>query len=327
MSSTVRRRSIAVALPFLLLMSMPSVVDALERSSGDYWTYAVVFSVADVPVSGTLTYTFIGEEVLEVNGTYHDVSVMKVSGEFSGSVTGPSYDTFLTGLFDGYRYEALGGIGVAGEEIALLVNVSTGFDEFQLASFMEIRETVVYSEPLLSGFDPVNPDLNLEWNETVEAFSTSVYSDDATEESDESTTMTTLNVSVASSDELLETDAGSFSSRQISITDGSELDVMWYSEETGGFVRMESYGYADDDPVFVAELVSYEYDRTGDGALLVLAATLIASSFAVLVVALVLAIRRGRGRAPADVAENHGAAFSEAAESDEIIGPPGSGAG
>ena len=327
MSSTVRRRSVAVALPFLLLMSMPSVVDALERSSGDYWTYAVVFSVADVKVSGTLTYTSIGEDVLEVNGTYHDVSVMKVSGGFSGSAAGPSYDTFLTGLFDGYRYEALGGIGVAGEEIALLINVSTGFDEFQLASFMEIRETVVYSEPLLSGFDPVNPDLNLEWNETVEAFSTSAYSDDATEESDESTSMTTLNVSVASSDELIETDAGSFSSRRISITDGSELDVMWYSEEIGGFVRMESYGYADDDPVFVAEIVSYEYDRTGDGATLALVATLVALSFAILIVAVVLAIRRGRERTLADVTESHSAAPSEAVEPDEDTSQPGSGAG
>lgn len=327
MSSTVRRRSIAVALPFLLLMFMPSVVDALERSSGDYWTYAVVFSVADVQVSGTLTYTFIGEEVLEVNGTYHDVSVMKVSGEFSGIASGPSYDTFLTGLFDGYRYESLGGIGIAGEDTALLVNISTGFDEFQLASSMEIRETVVYSEPLLSWFDPVNPDLNLEWNETVEAFSTSAYSDDSTEESDESTTMTTFNVSVASSDELLETDAGSFSSRRISITDDSELEILWYSEEIGGFVRLESYGSADDDPVFVAELVSYEYDRTGDGALLVLAATCVALSVAVLVVALVLAIRRGRGRTSADVAQSHSEASPEASEADENAGPPGSGAG
>ncbi len=327
MSSTVRRRSIAVALPFLLLMFMPSAVDALERSSGDYWTYAVAFSVADVQVSGTLTYTFVGEEVLEVNGTCHDVSVMKVSGEFSGLVTGPSYDTFLTGLFDGYRYEALGGIGVAGEDTVLLVNISTGFDEFQLASFMEIRETVVYSEPLLSSFDKLNPDLNLEWNETVEAFCTSAYSDDSTEESDESTIMTTFNVSVASSDELLETEAGSFSSRRISITSDSELEIMWYSEEAGGFVRMESYDSADDDPLFVAELVNYEYDRTGDGALLVLAATCVALSTAVLVVALVLAIRRGRGRTSADVAQSHSAAPPEAAESDEDAGPPGSGAG
>jgi len=326
-SSIVRRRSIAVALPFLLLMSMPSCVVALEHSSGDHWTYAVVFSVADVQVSGTLTYTFIGGEQLEVNGTYHEVSVMKVSGEFSGFASGPSYDTFLAGQFDGYRYEALGGIGVAGEETALLVNVSTGFDEFQLASFMEIRETVVYSEPLLSLFDPLNPDLNLEWNETVEAFSTSTYIDDYTEVSDESTTMTTFNVSVASSDELLETDAGSFSSRRISITSDSELEVLWYSEDVGGFVRMEFYDSADDDPVFVAELVNYEYDRAGDGALLVLAATLVALSFAVLVVALVLAIRRRRGRTPADVDESNSAASSESVESDEIISPPGSGAG
>ncbi len=264
---------------------------------------------------------------MEVNGTYHEVSVMKVSGEFSGFATGPSYDTFLTGQFDGYRYEALGGIGAAGEETALLVNVSTGFDEFQLASFMEIRETVVYSEPLLSLFDPLNPDLNLEWNETVEAFSTSAYIDDSTEVSDESTALTTFNVSVASSDELLETDAGAFSSRRISITSDSELEVMWYSEEVGGFVRMEFYDSADDDPVFVAELVNYEYDRTGDGALLVLAATLVALSFAVLVVALVLAIRRRRGRTPADVDESNSAASSEAVESDESISPPGSGAG
>jgi len=326
-SSTVRRRSIALALPFLLLAFVSSGVDALERSNGDCWTYAVVFSVADVQVSGNLTYTFIGEEVLEVNGTYHDVSVMKVSGEFSGFAAGPSYDTFLTGLFDGYRYEALGGIGVAGEETALLVNISTGFDEFQLASFIEIRETVVYSVPLLSGFDPVNPDLSPEWNETVEAFCTSAYSDDSTEESDESTTMMTFNVSVASSDELLETDAGSFSSRRISVTDGSELEVVWYSEEAGGFVRMESYGPADDDPVFVAELVNYEYDRTGDGAILVLAAACVVLSSAVLVVALVLAIRRGRGRTPADVAQSHSSASSETAGVDENAGPPSSGAG
>jgi len=264
---------------------------------------------------------------LEANGTYHEVSVMKISGEFSGFATGPSYDTFLTGQFDGYRYEALRGIGVAGEETALLVNVSTGFDEFQLASFMEVRETVVYSEPLLSGFDPLNPDLNLEWNETVEAFSTSTYIDASTEVSDESTTMTTFNVSVASSDELLETDAGAFSSRRISITSDSELEVVWYSEEVGGFVRMEFYDSADDDPVFVAELVNYECDRTGDGALLVLAATLVALSFAVLVVALFLAIRRRRGRTPADVAESNSASSSEAVESDENISPPGSGAG
>ncbi len=314
-------------MPFLLLAFTPSAVGALEHSSGDFWTYAVVFSVADVRVSGNLTYTFIGEEALEVNGTYHDVSVMKISGGFTGFAAGPSYDTFLTGLFDGYRYEAREGLGVVGEETALLVNLSTGFDEFQLASFIEIRETVMYSEPWLSGFDPVNPDLNLEWNETVEFFSTSAYSDDSTEENDESTAIMPFNISVASSDELLETDAGAFSSRRISITDGSELEVMWYSEETGGFVRMESYGPEGDDPVFVAEIVSYEHDRTGDGAVLVLAATVVALSFVVLVVALVLAIRRGRGRTSADAAQSHIATSPEPVETDENADPPANDAG
>lgn len=322
MSSTVRRCAVAFALPFLLLALTPSAVGALERSSGDFWTYAVAFSVGDVRVSGDLTYTFIGEEALEVNGTYHDVSVMKISGGFTGFASSPSYDTYLTGLFDGYRYEARDGLGVVGEETALLVNSTTGFDEFQLASFIEIRETVVYSEPLLSGFDPVNPDLNLEWNETVESSSTSAYSDDSTEENDESTAIIMFNISVASSDELLETDAGSFSSRRITITDGSDLEVMWYSEETGGFVRTESYRSTDDDPVFVAELVSYEHDQTGDGVVLVLAATFVVSSFVVLVVALTLAIRRGRERPSEEAAQSNIAASPEPVETDENADPP-----
>jgi hypothetical protein len=325
-ASTIRIRSAALVLPLLLLVFMPSAVAAVERSSGDSWTYDVSFVVSDVPVSGALTYSFIGEAVLEVNGTHLSVGAFRLSGEFSGLVAGSAYEVSLNGVFDGYRYESLEGIGTVGEETVLLIDVSTGYEGFQLASFMEVRELVKYSTPLLSGFDPLDPGTATEWNETVEMFRLTEYADDSSSHSEESTAVVEFNVSVSSSSELVETDAGAFSARRISVSDGTERDVMWYSETVGNFVRIESYDSTDEEPVFVAELASYEFGPDDDGAVLVLAVVLVLASLAILILTLTLAVRRARRRAFAGAREEDDTVSEQVVMSNESGDPPSKGA-
>jgi hypothetical protein len=325
-ASKVRIRSIALVLPLLLLAFIPSSTVAMERSNGDYWIYDVSFTVSDIPVSGSLTYAFIGESTLEVNGTHLSVGAFRISGEFSGLVAGSAAEVSLNGLFDGYRYESLEGVGIVGEEMILLVNISTGYEGFQVASFMEVREFVKYSQPVPCGFDPLDTTAGMEWNETVEMFSLNEYEDDSTSCSEASAAVVEFNVSVAEADESVETEAGSFSARRISISDGVGRDVLWYSAAVDNFVRIESYDATDEEPVYVAQLASYEYGSVGGGADLLLAAVLVVVSLAVLVFTLALAFKRAGMRALAEAGGEGDEEPEEAVGSSEVYDPPGSGA-
>jgi hypothetical protein len=318
--SSLNRTSVVLA-SIVAIAVVSASVAASNRSSGDSWTYGVGFTVEGVKVNGTLTYAYVGDGPLEVNGTPLDAHVMKVSGVFSGSELDASVNVSVTGLIDGYRYESSDGHGILGEEVLLLVNVSTGYEGFWVASSMEIGSIVMYSAPLLSTFDPDNPEVVVAWNQSVEVFEVESCDGESSSYEKESSSLMTFNITAERLDEPLETEAGAFDTHRITISGDSGMTIMWYSEEVGNFVRTEVYDSSDSEPVIVSELTDFDYRNADDGPLLVLAAASVILATAVLVLVLVMAFRRRLGGVQTETQEAVDAQPpNEAGQT--VVGPP-----
>jgi hypothetical protein len=315
----VRFRAIVSAVSLLAIACSSLPAGAVDRSDGDYWRYEVRFTVADVPVNGTIVYTYVWDDVLEINGTSHDVNVIRLEGSFSGSKNDSSVGVWVTGLLDGHRYEAKEGMGVLSEQLNTIINMSVGYDDFQIATYIETGETTTYSEPLMSGFDPTNQGQTSAWNETMEVHRTDTYSDGSASYENDSAAMTVFNISVLPESDPVETPAGSFASDVITVSVGNELERFWYSEDVGGFIRMERYDSLDGDPSFVAELTSYEYGLGGEDTESTLAALSVVLASAVLAVTILMVAQRRAKRHRSSEINDGGSKGSEGTDDEEVV--------
>lgn len=298
MNSFSRPLAIVAGLTLLAIAFATNPSDALDRSDGDFWRYDVLFEVAGVTVSGTVEYSYAGDLTIAVNGTPIVVSLIRIDGSFSGSENDSSIGVWVTGLFDGFRYETKDGIGIVGEALTTIANVSTGYEGFQVVTLIEATESVNYSEPLLSGFDLENWRVSAVWNETIEVQRTESYSDGSFSYENDSAVEFVFNVSSVPASAPFETEAGNFECSIITASDGITRDVFWYSEDVGGFVGMARYDLPSSTPSFTAQLSDYEHDSGSHEVGPILAALGLVAASALLVSVVAVAIRRRVGTPP-----------------------------
>ncbi|HIH01233.1 TPA: hypothetical protein HA259_04025 [Thermoplasmata archaeon] len=304
MNLRARPYSILVVASLLAMgcLSQPSL--ALDRTVGDTWVYDVRCSMAGVVVEGVMEYRYVGVTSVEVDGMTYETGVIRVDGDFSGYGDEFSYDVWVTGLFDGYVYESSDGIGIVKEELTTIANVSTGYEDFEIATLVETTESLTYSQPLLSGFDTEDWELTREWNETLTVFSFEAYSNGTVSSENESASESSFQFSAAPVPFPLETEAGAFPASMITFSDGGTLRIMWYSPEVGGFVRMERFDPPFSAPSFVAVLSDYEQGSGGDDLTLVLSMLGVGVALVVLASVVVVAVKRRTGGPPAGMPED-----------------------
>ena len=291
---------LAVLAVMASLVCLPSSASAgdISRTEGDYWTYEVSTTVSGIPVTGTITYAFIGDDTLTIDDVEFDVRVLKVTGQFQGSVTSAGLTASVFGVYDGYRYEERGSLGILKDDLTSLEDYSLGYDEFRITSFVERQITTSYSSPLMSEFDPDTARVGDKWNETVTVWMSSSYEDgNISYEADNSTDMT-VGFEVASVGSEL-TFAGEFEALRIVQTSGHVNETFSYAEDVGQFVRYERYENGSDEAVYVAMLMGYSFEkRNDDSSLVTLMMGAFVASVTVLGIAAALAYLRRRRTAP-----------------------------
>ena len=249
-------------------------------------------------VEGVMEYAYSGITEIEVDGISYEVNVMRVVGSFSGAANEPSFDVSVSGLFDGCLYESVDGVGIVREDMATVANVSTGYEDFSVATLIEEEESLTYSQPLMSGFDTGGWELTSGWNETVTVYSVETYSDGTVSYQHDDVSESSYVFSAAPVPFPLETEAGSFSSSMITFSDGDTLRIMWYSPEIDGFVRMERFDPPFSSPAFVAVLCGYEQGSSGDDLALTLSLLGVGLALVVLASVVVVAVMRRKARSP-----------------------------
>lgn len=280
----------------LISFAQLSAADRIVELELDFWTYEVRTTVSGIQVTGSITYTIIGQDALVVDGAKLQVDVFKTTGHFEGNTTVAGLNRSVVGAYDGYRFEVQGTPSVVRDELTTIESFSEGYGTLQEASSVTSEEVVSYSPPLMFGFDPHTAEVGVAWNESVEISRFLSYDDgtDAYDSDDVSVDVISYRVvSVGVED----TDAGSFSVVRILRTLGLTNETLWYSEDAGRLVRFERCENGSEDPSYMAILTGYSYEGApGGNDTSALLTGILAASLVLLVVAVVIALVRVRRR-------------------------------
>ena len=304
------RLAVLAVMASLVCVPLSARAGDISRTEGDYWTYEVSTTVSDIPVSGTITCTFVGDDTLTIDDAGIDVRVLKVTGQFQGSVTSAGLTASVFGVYDGYRYEERGSLGVLKDDLTSLENISVGYDELRITSFVERKMTISYSSPLMSEFDPDTARVGDKWNETVTVRISSSYDDGNISYDADNSTDVTVGFEITSGGSE-QTYAGEFEVLRIVQTSGHVNETFSYAEDVGQFVRYERYENGSDEAVYVAILMGYSYEKRNDDSYVVTLMTgVFVASITVLGIAAALAF--SRKRRTASTTESEG--FEDATE-------------
>ena len=291
-----RLRYIFTAALTACLLCVLSPVCALGDDHGwsslGRWTFAIDTIVEGVHVSGTMTYDMVGDETAYVDDVGYEVDVLRVTGSFEGASSLSGVESVISGVYDGYSYQVKGTPAVLMSEMATIANITRQMGTLQLAEQVETIETLCYLPPLMSDFDPGSAEQNDQWNETVEVRLVTSYRNGTVSIDEEAVVVTHTEYSVDSVDESVETEAGVFECIRLFAAQDSSAEVVWYSPEVGRSVRTERYDNTSTEPVFVAELCSYQLDDGSDRLVQLLVVIGVAASAAILAVTVIFAMRR-----------------------------------
>jgi hypothetical protein len=292
-NSCVRVSILPVLLVAALLCTSFSA-SAMDRSSGDYWTYSMVIVVPgfDVATTGTVKYEFVSQETLTVNSAEVPVNVVRVTGDAGGSLEMIDLEAQL--VMEGYIYEGLHGMSVVREDITSWTNLTWGSGPFSFPINRAIRVVSTYTPPLMSGFDPDTTEPGSTWVETTSVQTvTTNLTDDA---QSEWTTSKTVTYTISSQLETVSTGVGDFDALRIVAVHNDGLRVQyWWSEEADVFVREETYLEDVEQPV--QTLVLEEYNG-GPGSNILVYVAVGGAATAVALVALVAVLMMRRPRRP-----------------------------
>ena len=288
-------RYIVVALAVSVLSSVtfvPTPVGA-ESPDRDRWTYTVEFEMLGVTVSGTLTLSHTGEGTVSVGGGDILVDIYRVEGDFGGQATTLGLEHVVTGACEGYRYEVPGTPSIVREDTWTFANLSVGLDDLYLASHLDVSESVTYTPPLMSGFDPDGAATDDSWAEVVNRTTVGTYDDGLqTTETNESEEVE-YGFTIGSTGHSLLTDAGEFDTVEVVVDYGTSREALWYSPEVDAFVRTERFSDASEDPYYVAELTSHSGGSEDDGLVVLAVLSVVLATLVLGVVSALALVRRG----------------------------------
>ena len=269
---------------------------ALDRSSGDYWTYEMSVDMDDFDVVGDMTLTVVDEDTLTVGGDSYVVDVLQYSGSISGSGEVWGVSTTVSMVYSGFTYELKDGLATVKDDMYIWINSTATMNQVELTIRMETQDVSTTSPPIGTGLVPDEMGAGDSWSETVVETTTSTEWEDGTmtstsSDSDEKT----YSFSIAAAEESLTTDAGTFDCLKITIMDESDdsYEVRWYCDEVGYYVKVANYEMGDSTPSVVVELKDYKY-ASASQLLVILAVVGIAVVLVVIVAIVLLMMRKKR---------------------------------
>lgn len=247
----------------IVMCAAATPVAAIDRESGEFWTYEMTTSIdlppATVEVNGTVTYTFEEQRTLVVNSLERQVNMIAVAGELDGASVWFGQPVKARVVLNGFLYEDSGSAGTVREESNSWVSGSIGPTGFEMAVELEIQNTITFSPGKLLEFDPATAQPGHSWIEVVSVDEMSVTRNKGSIVDNSQNSYTeTLSVSVAPSLDTLSTPAGEFDALKISVVvDRGATEVYWWSDEVHNYVKQERYEAGNVAPVFSMVLVDH----------------------------------------------------------------------
>jgi len=293
------RNAIVGVLCAVLVMaafSVPAV--AVDRSSGEYWTYEMTMDLSGLIMNGTVTYSFDKTDTIVVNGTSYDVNVMEIDGSIEATTSLFGSTVSVVVELGGFSYETREGLAVVKEDTFMRMNTSMTIGTLHMYMDMETEMDTTFTPPLMSGFDPDSTGPGDSWTETVNMHMVSKTWENGTltdNSTDDDTAV--YSIEVASSTQTIVTDAGSFETLRITVTntDDDSYEVFWWSSEVGNYVKQESYESGSDDPYITLSLKEYGTSK-GVNILLIVLIAAGALVVIVLLVVVLMVMRRRPGQ-------------------------------
>jgi len=258
----------SVLLVLTILSAFAAPVRAVDRTDGDYWTYNVSTNMMDIDVTGTMMLTFIQTDTLVIESESHDVNVLLLTGSMNGTGEISGIAVAVTVAYWGHIYEAVGSLATVKEDVYTWANYTMGTGQSIHLDTGEWHDVSTYAPPLGEGLVPSDMELGDSWDETLTVTSNSTYYFNGIIEHEENETSEDVAYSfeISSSMDSVEVAAGTFECQVINQTDetSGDLDVSWWSEEVGYFVKMASYAEDENTPFFSLELKDYSYEPPED---------------------------------------------------------------
>lgn len=115
---------------------------AVDRASGSYWTYDVVLGIEGYDVTGEGTYTSEGSDTISIGGTDYDVTVMKLTGSMSATMSVLGMDMIMDVTLEGYRYELSGTLATVKDDVTILANTTVDALGIEITTDIESQSVI-----------------------------------------------------------------------------------------------------------------------------------------------------------------------------------------
>ena len=293
LKSVAKSPSIVALLLVFVFVTSAFPVSAIDRVSGQFWTYDASMAVAGLNATGTITYTLSGQDSVTAGGRSYDADILTISGNVSASSILFGVPHSVSTILGGLRYESMGGMATIREDLLQLTNMSIGLAPMQQLARIQNETSTTYTPPLLSEFDPGSARPDDTWTEAVTVSTTTTLNGTAVRDT---TRSVTIDVVVASSMEDVTVDAGTFQTLKITTTDSTGArNVYWWSSKVKNFVVEKRYDALDSQPSTILSLKEFD-SSAGEGTLIAVIVGVVVVAVAIVILAAILSARRKRGR-------------------------------
>lgn len=248
----------------VLMISSTVRAGSVERSKGESWTYEMSTKVElmglEINVSGPLTYEYVGETPVTMDGTAYSSQGLLVDGSLTGTVyalgtTIGSADVAISGT----QLELSGTMGILEEDLTTMADLTIGVGVISFTYHFQTETIVTNTPPILADFDPETTPLGDSWtkdvlvNTTVKTWENGTLANTSTDVGTKA-----FQITVSGSTELLEVPAGVFETTRIQVSDGTgDYDVIWWSSEANNAVVHEVHFNGSQDPSVTLTLSSH----------------------------------------------------------------------
>lgn len=282
-------RLFGVMLTVAVFIASPFTVAAVDRVSGQFWTYDASMMINGSNATGTISYSLSGRDTLESNGTSYDADVLTITGNLSStsSLFGTTYS--LRSTVGGTRHVIAGGMAAIQDDMGFWTDMSVGSPPSQLLARVRTESILNYSPPYLLKFDPATARPGDSWRETITLSTTTIVNGTAISSAAH---RVTYSVVISSSTEDVTVGAGTFETLRLTSTDSSGArDVLWWSSKADTFVLEKRYDPLSSTPGTIMSLREYEAS-TGGVTLIAILLGSVVIGVAILILVMILRARR-----------------------------------
>jgi hypothetical protein len=232
-----------------------------------------------------------------VGGEEYDVTVLRMLGDLSGSMSMSGFDVTFNVAIDGFTYEKSGYLATVKDDLNLFMNMTTDILGSEVTIRTQTQIVTTYDPPLLSGFDDESG-IGDSWDEDVDVtVTTTMWQNDTLYQESTDDLVRACSVDIAATLDDVDVDGTTYPCMKITITDqDGNYEMRWYNADIGYYAQVKEYESGASAPLATMKLTDFS-TKSSSSSMLLLAGI----GVAVAVVALVAILLLMKKRKPASM--------------------------